>query len=178
MFCRAIALSSAMPHGKNCSGSTQMTMTKSSRRWPALQVCQNPIWSSICGTCWYPNRTQRSCRQHTNARHHRTPPLRSCVHAATGQSQVWAKEFSSGIKGTAGVPECPMNGQSDWDLEKVEAKLTPWALCHIPQAIPEQICCMSWRTALPHKCQDPRFSSKTFCKDCNKMIDAIHLSVV
>lgn len=30
----------------------------------------------------------------------------------------------------------PMDAQSDWDLEKLKAKLTP--LCHVPQASPEQ----------------------------------------
>ena len=39
------------------------------------------------------------------------------------------------------VPSCSMEAQSEWDLGNFEARLMPWALYHVPWAIPEQILC-------------------------------------
>ena len=46
----------------------------------------------------------------------------------------------------SGLMVHPMDAQLDWDLENSEARLTLWALCHVPRVVPEQF--LQWRSCI------------------------------
>lgn len=108
---------------------------QSSGGWPGHQSAQLPIqswhpWdipqqkSDPCRSHLAAYRTQSICNQCTGARNVRTAPE---VSALTGRSPYWA---SMGQTRSGASHECSIGLGSG----SLEAVLTPWTLCHVPQS--------------------------------------------
>ena len=84
-------------------------------------------------------------------------PQRSCLHAS-----IRAKSNNTAGPPSIGfVAACPTDARSDRDLGKLESRLTPCALRHIPWAIHEHWCIKVTSTRMPGP-------NRTF--DCNEVI--------
>lgn len=107
---------------------------------------------------------QKIYRQLPDARH----PQRFCLHASTGQCQVWSMV---GLPWIGIVLACPTDARSDWDVGNLRAWVDTLRSLSCSYHHSWEVFAMCW---YPHESQDQQFLSRTLHH--KEMINCIHFT--